>query len=81
MNSENKERLNKIFEKVFENQEIIIEPHMTASDVKGWDSMSHLKLIVTVEKDFGIKISGSEVMRLKNVGNLLDLINSKTLRK
>ncbi|MGZ4077403.1 MAG: acyl carrier protein [Bacteroidia bacterium] len=40
--------------------------------------MSHLKLIVTVEKEFGIKISGSEVMKLKNVGDLLNLVNLKT---
>jgi acyl carrier protein len=78
METANKEKLNKIFAKVFDNDGLVIQPHMTAKDVDGWDSMSHLKLIVTVERDFGIQISGSEVMRLKNVGDLLDLINLKT---
>lgn len=78
MNTPNEEKLNQIFAKVFDNDSLTILPHMTANDVDGWDSMSHLKLIVTVEKEFGIKISGSEVMRLKNVGDLLNLINSKT---
>jgi acyl carrier protein len=80
MDTSNKEKLNKIFAKVFDNETLEILPHMTANDVDGWDSMSHLKLIVTVEKDFGIQISGSEVMRLKNVGDLLDLINLKTTK-
>ncbi|MGZ4034199.1 MAG: acyl carrier protein [Bacteroidia bacterium] len=78
MNTSNQEKLNKIFAKVFDNDHLVIEPHMTANDVDGWDSMSHLKLIVTVEKEFGIKISGSEVMKLKNVGDLLNLVNLKT---
>ena len=78
METANKEKLNKIFARIFDNDSLVIQPHMTAKDVDGWDSMSHLKLIVTVEKDFGIQISGSEVMRLKNVGDLLDLINLKT---
>ena len=78
METANKEKLYKIFEKVFDNKNIIFEPHMTANDVEGWDSMSHLNLITTVEKEFGIKISGSEVMRLKNIGDLLNLVNAKT---
>ena len=81
MENENKEKLNKIFAKVFDNNTLVIEPHMTANDVEGWDSMSHLNLIVTVEKEFGIKITGAEVMRLKNVGDLLQLVNTKTANK
>jgi acyl carrier protein len=77
--ADNQSRLMKVFSKVFDNDSLQIELHMTANDVDGWDSMSHLQLIVTVEKEFGIKISGAEVMRLKNVGDLLDLINTKTL--
>ena len=78
MDSANHEKLFKIFAKVFDNPTLKIERHMTANDVEGWDSMSHLSLIVTVEKEFGIKISGAEVMRLKNVGDLMDLVDAKT---
>lgn len=79
MNAENEARLHAIFTKVFDNPGVKIEPHMTANDVDGWDSMSHMQLIVSVEKEFGIKISGAEVMRMKNVGDLMELIDSKTL--
>ena len=78
MGSDNESRLQEIFRKVFDNINLKIELWMTANDVEGWDSMSHLQLIVSVEKTFGIKISGAEVMRLKNVGDLLLLINLKT---
>jgi acyl carrier protein len=78
MESKNQSKLYSIFAKVFDNPNLKIEPHMTANDVDGWDSMSHLQLIVSVEKEFGIKITGAEVMRLKNVGDLLGLVDSKT---
>lgn len=75
---ENQLKLNKIFQKVLDNPNLVMEPHLTANDVEGWDSMNHLRLITTVEKEFNIKITGAEVMRLKNVGDLLELIDTKT---
>lgn len=77
MSTNNNDRLNKIFARVFDNPNLIIAPHMTANDVEGWDSMSHLNLIVSIEKEFNIKITGAEVMRLKNAGDLIDLVNQK----
>ncbi|MEI6489189.1 MAG: acyl carrier protein [Bacteroidota bacterium] len=77
----NQERLNKVFAKVFDNTNLTIEPHMTSNDVDGWDSMSHLNLIISVEKEFSIKITGAEVMRLKNIGDLINLVEMKTSTK
>ena len=77
----NQDRLNKVFAKVFDNTTWTIEPHMTANDVDGWDSMSHLNLIISVEKEFSIKITGAEVMRLKNIGDLINLVEMKTSTK
>lgn len=79
MNPSNQLKLDNIFAKVFDNPTLKIEPHMTANDVEGWDSMSHMQLIVAVEKEFGIKISGADVMRMKNVGDLIQLIDNKIL--
>ena len=50
---------------------------MTAKDVEGWDSLSNIRLIMSVEKQFGVKFSASEVGKLKNVGELADLIAAK----
>lgn len=73
-----KDKMTQIFRTLFENQNLVLEPHMTAADIDGWDSFTHLQLLVSVEKEFGIKISGAEIMRLKNVGDLINLVQSKT---
>ena len=74
-----KTRVLQLFRKVFENPGLEIEPHMTANDVAGWDSFTHLQLIMAVEKEFKIKITGADVMRMKNVGDLIALIDKKQI--
>ena len=48
-----------------------------ANDVPGWDSLSHINLIVAVEKHFGVRFKGVEVLRLKSVGDLQRIVDSK----
>jgi len=48
-----------------------------ASEVPGWDSLNHVNIIVAVENKFGVKFKSYEVLRLKNVGDLQKLLNSK----
>ena len=71
------EKLNGIFRTVFDNDEINIQPEMTANDVDGWDSLSHVNLILAVEKGFGIRFNQRELLTFKNVGDLLRSIGSK----
>ena len=71
------ERLNQIFREVFDNGEININPAMTANDVDGWDSLSHVNLIVAIESKFGIRFSQKELLTFKNVGDLIASIQSK----
>ena len=71
------QRLNAIFVDVFDDDELVLKPESTADDVDGWDSLSHIRLIISVEKAFKIKFSASEVGKLKNVGELAGLIRSK----
>ncbi len=51
-----------------------------ASEVPGWDSLSHVRILTAVEKEFGIQIRPLEVIRLKNVGNLQALVDRKTAK-
>ena len=71
------EKLNGIFRTVFDNDEINIRPEMTANDVDGWDSLSHVNLILAVEQGFGIRFAQKELLTFKNVGDLLRGIESK----
>ncbi|MDO9543251.1 MAG: acyl carrier protein [Kiritimatiellia bacterium] len=72
-----REKLNDIFRTVFENDEINIGPEMTANDVDGWDSLSHVNLILAVEEGFGITFTGRELLTFKNVGDLLLSLEKK----
>lgn len=49
-----------------------------ATDVPGWDSLNHINVILAVEKEFGIRFKNVEILKLKNIGELQSLVNSKT---
>ena len=70
-------QLTDIFQQVFDDDEIELAPELTANDVDGWDSLSHVNLIVTIEAHFDIRFSQKELLTFKNVGDLLSSISSK----
>jgi acyl carrier protein len=67
-------RLNGIFRDVFDSDDISVTDHTTAADVEGWDSLTHITLVLNVEREFRIKMTAAEVGSLKNVGQMIDLI-------
>ena len=71
-------KLTEVFHDVFDDDSIVVTPELTANDVEEWDSLSHIRLVVAVEKTFGLKFSAAEVGRLKNVGEFMSLIQSKS---
>ncbi len=52
-----------------------------ASEVPGWDSLSHIAVLAAVEKEYGIRFGGLEIMRLKNIGELQALVDRKMAAK
>jgi acyl carrier protein len=70
-------KLNDVFRDVFDDDEIVVHGDLTANDVDGWDSLRHVRLLLTVERTFGVKFSASEAIRLNNVGDLAQLVQSK----
>jgi acyl carrier protein len=75
------DRLNGVFQQVFDDDELAVQRSTTAKDVEGWDSLMHVTLLVNIEKVFGIKFSSSEVASLKTVGDLADLVDARSSRK
>lgn len=71
------DQLNGIFCEVFDDDDIKITPETTANDVDGWDSISHVNLIVAIELKFNIRFNQKELLTFKNVGDLLNCIRSK----
>ena len=72
--------LTRIFREVFDDDSIELRPELTADDVDGWDSLSHVNLIVTVERFYKIKFGFGETQKLRNVGDLVALILKKTAK-
>ena len=71
-----RERLQKVFIDVFE-EDIEIYDEMTAEDVEDWDSLTHIQLVVEIEKEFNVKFTTDEVLELKNVGEFITLLKKK----
>jgi acyl carrier protein len=69
--------LTQAFQEVFDDESLALRDAMTAADVKNWDSLNHVTLIVAVEHMFGIRFTTKEVNSLKNVGEMIDLIGKK----
>lgn len=71
-------RLTQIFRDVFGDDAITATPTMTAKDVAGWDSLRNIRLILTIEKAYGVRFSASEIGKLQNVADLVHLVQAKT---
>ena len=66
-----------IFRKVFDDPQLTLRDDITAADVEGWDSLSHITLIVVIERSFRIKLTLAEIQQLNDVGALIRLIHQK----
>ncbi len=71
------DKLNDIFRMVFDDDTIQIHSGMTANDVDGWDSLSHVNLITTIEATFNIRFTQKELLTQRNVGELIAGIDRK----
>lgn len=70
-------KLDEVFQDVFDNEEIRVSDETTAEDIEDWDSLEHIGLIVAVEHAFGIKFGMGQVTKMKNVGEMADIILEK----
>ena len=68
------ERLNKVFQDVFDDETIEVHDETTADDIDEWDSFEHINLVVAVENEFSFKIPMGKVVTMKNVGEMVDII-------
>ena len=77
MREEIMKRLQPIFAEVFEDESVVVTEQTTADDIEKWDSLTHLTLIYEVESEFGMKFKMKEILEMKNVGEMIDLIAAR----
>ncbi len=70
-------RVQEVFRDELELDELVLNEETTADDVEEWDSLSHIQLVVAIEKAFGIKFTSREILSWDNVGDLIDSIEKK----
>jgi acyl carrier protein len=66
-----------IFQDIFDDDELEVSKETTAEDIEDWDSLTHINLVVTIEKEFHLKFSLGELQALKNVGDMVNLVIKK----
>jgi len=61
-----------IFRDIFDEDDMVIEDKTNSDDVEEWDSLNHINLVITIEKEFKIKFALKELSTLNNVGSIID---------
>ena len=72
------DRLTEVFRTTFGDEALVLDPAMTADDVAGWDSVTHITLIYAIEDEFGIKFSTRDLEGLTCVGDLIETVRRRT---
>ena len=69
-----------IFRDIFDDDNLVISTFTSTQDIEGWDSLGHIRLVIAIEKFFGISLSADEINNAVNVGAIIDLILLKKSR-
>jgi acyl carrier protein len=69
--------LTRIFREVFQNEDLVITPTTTADDVKGWDSVTHVNVMLAIEMELHVVFNTSEIDEMRTVGELVGAIERK----
>ena len=71
------ETLNELFRNNFDDDAITLSDETSSEDIEDWDSLTHMQLIVEIEKKYGIKFTTAEIKKAANVGEFIDIIKEK----
>jgi acyl carrier protein len=71
------EKIRKILTIVLKHEIFELKDELTAGEIEGWDSLSHISIISEIEEEFKIRFKLKELNKLKNIGSLIEIVQSK----
>lgn len=74
-------RLQEVFQSVFNDDTLELRNEMTSADVPGWDSVAHINLMFSIEETFGVQFAGNELAEFKNIGELKQFLELHTAER
>lgn len=72
-----KDTLQEIFRDILDLGDLVLENETSANDIEGWDSLAHINLVVAIEKKYNIRFALGELQELKNIQDMIFLIEKK----
>lgn len=75
------EELQPLFRDILDQPNLRITRESNSSNVEGWDSLAHINLVTAIEQEYNVKFSIDELLELKNVGEMVDLMEIKLAAK
>jgi len=70
-------RTTEVFHDIFDDESIVVTAETVADDIEEWDSLEHINLVVAIEKEFGVKFKMKEITGMKNVGEMVEIIQER----
>ncbi len=70
-------QLEAIFQSVINDDDLALSDETTAEDVEGWDSVAHINLMFSIEREFGIQFAGNELAEFQNIGQLKEYLEAR----
>ena len=70
-------KVEEIFRDILDNEDIVLNDETTADEIDEWDSLTHIQLVVAIEKAFGMKFTSKEILSWNNVGEMIETIKKK----
>ena len=75
--NEIKNQINAIFIDILDNTDIVLTDDTTASEIEEWDSLTHIQIVVAIEKHFKIRFTSKEIQSWENIGAMINSVSEK----
>ncbi len=72
-------KLNQIISEVLRIKEEDLKDELIVQDLESWDSLKHMDLISSIEKDFNIQFGMDEILSMKDIKTIKKIVNEKLL--